>query len=90
MAACPCCTGTHYLNDTPDLGPCICCTPENMQKLDRTIHELTKPPGPIEWLDMLEAGIDGVRSHIATVEAERDAEAAKADALWGQVSSGDQ
>jgi multidrug efflux pump subunit AcrA (membrane-fusion protein) len=44
MAACDFCTGTHYLSDTPALGPCVCCTPENMQKRDRTIAALCDDP----------------------------------------------
>lgn len=28
---CPYCTGSHFLNDTPGLGPCVCCTPEALE-----------------------------------------------------------
>ena len=73
MAACDCCTGTHYLNDVPDLGPCVCCTPENMQRRDRTIAALSAPKGPVELLDELESAIDGLRAYIAGLEMERDA-----------------
>lgn len=73
MAKCEFCTGTHYLADTPELGPCVCCTPEAMQRRDRTIEALTKPKSVVEMLDELESSIDGIRNHIVTLEMERDA-----------------
>ena len=32
--ACSFCTGTHWLNDTPGLGPCVCCTPDAVTQLE--------------------------------------------------------
>ncbi len=49
MAACDFCDGkSHYLSNDPALGPCVCCTPENMQKRDRTIEALTALPAEPE------------------------------------------
>lgn len=31
---CDFCTGSYWLSDTPTLGPCVCCTPDNMQALE--------------------------------------------------------
>lgn len=74
MPVCSLCTGTHYLSDVPELGPCpACCTPEAMQRLDRTIDALTRPMSAIEVLDQLESAVVVIRDHIARVEAERDA-----------------
>lgn len=39
--ACPCCTGSHHLADQPELGPCVCCTPEAMHALETELGELT-------------------------------------------------
>lgn len=75
MAACDFCTGTHYLSDMPDLGPCVCCTPEAMQRRDRTIKELTAPPpppGPVEALDLAEANINTAREAFAKLETFSD------------------
>lgn len=81
MAACDYCTGTYYLSDTPDLGPCVCCTPEAMQKRDRTIEALTAPRPVIERLDELESAIPEIRDEIARLAREEtDAADAAADA----------
>lgn len=76
MANCPLslCTGTHYLADTPDLGPCPgCCTPAAMQKLDRTITALVEPKPFTEQLDELEGMASQIRDAYRALEQERDA-----------------
>ena len=39
-AACEYCTGSHWLNDLPDLGQCVCCTPENMTAQEEAADEV--------------------------------------------------
>lgn len=74
MAACEFCTGTHYLSDSPEMGPCICCTPEAMQRRDRTITALLEPPklSPLELLDTLEASVSTIRDAFAQAERRTD------------------
>jgi hypothetical protein len=75
MPTCPAqlCTGTHYLSDTPEMGACPgCCTPEAMQRLDRTIAALTAPKSFSESLDELEGMVSDLRDSYREIEAERD------------------
>ena len=81
MAKCDNCTGTHYLNDVPDFGPCTCCTPSEMQKRDRTIEALTAPKSLDELLDELEGLASDVRNAYAEAQRERDEAAGENDAM---------
>ena len=38
---CSFCTGSHYLSDNRDLGPCVCVTPEAMRDLEFRLQEAT-------------------------------------------------
>lgn len=38
--ACVYCSGTRWLQDNPDLGPCDCVTPDNMEALEAEIGGL--------------------------------------------------
>lgn len=75
MPICPhnLCTGTHYLADSPELGACpSCCTPEAMQRLDRTVAALTAPKPFSEQLDELEGMVSTMRDTYRGLEIERD------------------
>jgi hypothetical protein len=75
MPICPqdLCTGTHYLSDIPELGACpACCTPEAMQKLDRTVAALAAPKSFSEQLDELEGMVSDIRTAYREIERERD------------------
>lgn len=43
MIPCDYCTGSRWLNDLEALGPCVCCTPENMAAVERRLAELEGP-----------------------------------------------
>lgn len=40
MIPCPWCSGSRYLNDTPGLGPCVCCTPDNLRMMEDEVQAL--------------------------------------------------
>ena len=76
---CEYCTGTHYLSDTPELGPCVCCTPEALQrteatlaKRDATIKAMSERKTLPEMLDELEGVASDVRTRLAELEAEAE------------------
>jgi hypothetical protein len=87
---CDFCTGTHYLSDQPAMGPCVCCTPEALQraealltKRDATITAMSAPKSLPELLDELDGIVTDVRDRMAELERERDeheAEMAEIDA----------
>jgi hypothetical protein len=86
---CEYCTGTHYLSDLPDLGACVCCTPEALQcaeatlaKRDATIKAMSEPKTLPEMLDELEGVVSDVRERLA--ELEREAE--EREAAWEPVA----
>lgn len=37
--ACPYCTGSHWLMDSPGMGPCVCLTPEALQAAERALED---------------------------------------------------
>jgi hypothetical protein len=39
MPDCQFCTGSHYLSDMADLGPCVCCTPEALTAAESFMGE---------------------------------------------------
>jgi hypothetical protein len=76
---CDYCTGSHYLSDMPDMGPCVCCTPEALQraeatlaKRERTIDAMSAPKSLPELLDELEGIASDVRTAHADLTRERD------------------
>ena len=86
--ACEYCTGTHYLSDDPELGPCVCCTPEALQtaratlaKREATIAAMSERKTLPELLDELE----GIASDTRTRLAELEAEAAEREATLAQA-----
>lgn len=73
--ACDFCTGTHYLSDQPAMGPCVCCTPEALQraealltKRDATITAMSAPKSLPELLDELDGIVTDVRDRMAELE----------------------
>lgn len=76
---CPHCTGSHYLADTPDLGPCVCCTPaaltaasDALQRAEATVATLTADKPMLAMLDELEGMCGTIRDRYVEMEAERD------------------
>lgn len=74
-AKCEHCTGTHYLSDMPDLGPCVCCTPEALQRAetalaarDRTVAALTAEPPLSERIDHAIAALTDAQAEIESRE----------------------
>ena len=55
--ACPCCTGSHYLSDNKEFGPCLCVTPEALTAAEAQRDDLLEGTGLAERLvvEMLEA-----------------------------------
>ncbi len=77
MAKCDFCTGTHYLSDDVGLGPCVCCTPEALQRVeatlakrDETIAALAADKSLPELLDELDGIASQVRDRMAELEKE--------------------
>lgn len=77
---CPYCTGSHFLNDTPGLGPCVCCTPEALEaaeveaaglqeQLDHANLRLTEAweaiGGQREGMSLADAIVEGVKAIVA-------------------------
>ena len=40
MTACAWCTGSHWLQDTPEFGPCTCCTPAALTAAENDVGQL--------------------------------------------------
>lgn len=71
---CEYCTGSRWLSDLRDLGPCVCCTPENMAALEARIVELEGPdlPAPETPLDSLRAALAELDGAILLVQNARE------------------
>lgn len=53
---CEYCTGTHDLNDNPDFGPCVCCTPQALRDAEEMHADAEKDVTRLqEECDKLEA-----------------------------------
>lgn len=86
---CDYCTGSHYLSDVPGLGPCACCTPEALQRVeglltkrDETIKAMSAAKTLPELLDEMEGLATDVRDRMAELENQREDDAEQiADAI---------
>lgn len=71
---CEYCTGSRWLSDMPDLGPCVCCTPENMAALEARIAVLEGPetPAPETPLETLRAALSELDDALLLVQNARE------------------
>lgn len=75
MSDCTHCTGSHYLADDTGLGPCVCCTPEALQRAEKalaarnkTIEALTAEKSLIGKLDELIESLTDVRDEVSALK----------------------